>query len=376
MGKKVFILGGAASIWIKEYIKNIHYKEGNEVWIALFEKPPAAYFEEYEKMGVHILDLSEKTGTAGNFYKTAGLIQFALKHRKCFFDHIEIHCPPSSRQADIFAVAAKIIAVKTIVVFWGSDILRINDSQARQIKKIVDIADQINLSTGEMRKAFRHFFGNKYDTKISSANFGSLAFEEIRKAKEGKSKNKLKGGFGLDPDRISVAVGYNGSQKQQHLKVIQALGRMDESSKNRIELMLHVPDCTFSYMDELRAALTASGISYIIMDEMISLERIAELRCAMDIFIHAQVTDALSSTIREYIYAGTDLINPVWIRYDEFDRLGIEYCRYDDFDMLEECLKKLIDGEIRIDSERNSEIIYRNYSWDTVRNEWLDIYVS
>ena len=78
MGKKVFILGGAASIWIKEYIKNIHYKEGNEVWIALFEKPPAAYFEEYEKMGVHILDLSEKTGTAGNFYKTAGLIQFAL----------------------------------------------------------------------------------------------------------------------------------------------------------------------------------------------------------------------------------------------------------------------------------------------------------
>ena len=140
--------------------------------------------------------------------------------------------------------------------------------------------------------------------------------------------------------------------------------------------MLHVPDCTFSYMDELRAALTASGISYIIMDEMISLEQIAKLRCAMDIFIHAQVTDALSSTIREYIYAGTDLINPVWIRYDEFDRLGIEYCRYDDFDMLEECLKKLIDGEIRIDSERNSEIIYRNYSWDTVRNEWMDIYSS
>lgn len=28
MGKKVFILGGTASIWIKEYIKNIRYKEG------------------------------------------------------------------------------------------------------------------------------------------------------------------------------------------------------------------------------------------------------------------------------------------------------------------------------------------------------------
>ena len=129
-----------------------------------------------------------------------------------------------------------------------------------------------------------------------------------------------------------------------------------------------------AYYKELQCALENCGIEYLIIDKKLSLDEIAILRQATDIFIHAQITDAFSATVREVIYSNAILINPNWIHYDEFDAHGVEYLQYSEFCEITQIVENVLNGKISIDIERNAEIVYSHYSWDAVLKDWQRIY--
>lgn len=116
-----------------------------------------------------------------------------------------------------------------------------------------------------------------------------------------------------------------------------------------------------------------SGIDYVIVDQMLPLESIGKLRVATDIFVHAQTTDALSGTIRECIFSEAILINPIWIRYQEYEKLGVDYIEYEQFDLLPEIIDDYLDGKYHIDTKRNAKLVSSVYSWDAVREDWLKV---
>ena len=128
------------------------------------------------------------------------------------------------------------------------------------------------------------------------------------------------------------------------------------------------------YADEVKKAAEECGISFIILEELYDLKNIAKLRVATDIIVHAQTTDALSGSIRECLYAGGVLLNPSWISYEEFDRLGIEYVKYDDFDEIASYIEKLIIGDIGMDIGHNIEALGEAFSWDAVKKDWMMIF--
>ena len=115
-------------------------------------------------------------------------------------------------------------------------------------------------------------------------------------------------------------------------------------------------------------------MKYILLKEMMPLEDVAKLRSATDIMIHGQTTDALSGSIREAVFAGAVLINPEWIKYREFERLGIEYIEYSSFDELSDVLEKIINKEIVINTEKNAELMFSEYSRDSVYEDWMRIF--
>lgn len=372
---KTFIVGGAASVWMREYIKNVHVKLNNDVSLATFEKTSDEFKEAYDAANVKVVALGNNKGLIGKIEKTFKLLLFSFINRNRKFNYLEIHCPPHNFQAFIFYLVAVLLRCRVILVFWGSDILRLNKKKANKLKPILKIADTINLATHEMRNTFVSYYGEEYNKKITMANFGSLAYEEIRKLKECSSKSECKESLGIIPDKLCVAVGYNGNPMQQHLKVLRELYNLDEDVKRQIVLFLHLVDCpNEKYRKEVLCMLESSNIDYIVEERLLSLQEISKLRLATDVFIHAQTTDALSGTIRECFFSETILVNPSWINYSEYDEFGIEYIKYSKFEEVPKILKKILNNRISIDKTKNARIAYNQYSWNAVRKDWAKIF--
>lgn len=366
--KKVFVIGNASSIWVKEYIRNIHLKLGNKVYLTDYTGLSGAERDFYINNGVELVPLTCKTNLEKVFEYTKVFNNFAKKHGS-EIDLIDIQGPAHSFQAKIWARFIKKCNTRAVVTFWGSDILRLPENKSKNMKKTLDCCDLLNIGTLEMHDVLRKHFGNIYDDKCVYIGFGSPAIGEIQECT--LTKTECKSYFGMNPDKISVAVGYNGRRTQQHLNVIETVKTLSNEIKDAIELLLHVgPSTEPEYIQELKNALDGAGISYQLNENMMDLETVAKLRIATDIMVHAQVTDGLSGTVRECVYAGAVLINPTWLKYDKFDQDGVDYIQYKDFDSLANIIEKIITGKLTVDTEKNRKIIYDEFSWHAVERKW------
>lgn len=371
---KVLIIGGAGSIWMCEYIKQIHYTNHDDVTLTSFDILPNNLKQEYSKFNVREENLGKSHGIKGKIIKTANLLKLAFLSRDEKYDIIEIHCPPNNFQTQVFCVATRIIGCRLMLVFWGSDILRIDERKARRLEKLVKNADIINISTQEMKRRFEYFYGKKYENKLRAAKFGSLAFDKISEMKSTLSKKQCKVALGLNPEKTVIAIGYNGRKAQQHKKVLEELENLNKNEKENLILYFHMVECeNKDYHDEVKEMLQALNIEYVMDDCEHTLEEISYIRMATDIFIHAQLTDALSSSIRECLYSEAILINPSWIKYSEYDEIGVEYIEYSDFNEIPQLIRKIIDRQISVSTSKNAKLLWEKYSWEAVRSDWMRI---
>lgn len=372
----IFVIGNANSIWTREYIRNIHVNGENNIYISAYESLSPQAEDELKEMGVKAVRLYSSNKLVDKIKKTIKLCWFCMfKYKKLNIDFIDIQSPPHTVQAKLLFLFLKKTIANVEISFWGSDILRINKEDAERIRPLLSIAQYINVCTDEMLQKFHYFYGNMFDNKLKSAKYGSPAFSEIKKLAENGSVDRCKKQFGLDEKKLVVAVGHNGNEEQQHIAVLEQLKSLDETIKDKIQLIIHLGYGTLgNYMNEVENAAIDSGISFVILDKLLDLKKIAALRVATDIIIHAQTTDALSGSIRECLYAGAILMNPSWITYKEFDENGVQYIRYDDINDISSHLVKIVKGDINIDVKKNTEIMENCFSWDSVRKEWLRIF--
>ena len=373
-----FIIGNASSVWMKEYIKSIHIKNGHKVYLTVYERLNDEYSDEYNKMGVELVVIGKNNGKIEKIKKLVRLINFSIRHSKNErFDIIEIQSPPHNMQAYVISLCLKIMKSKVFLMFWGSDILDISKKEAYYLEKIVKQSDIINRPGVNAYSAFKTYFGNKYKKKFTpySLRFGTLALPYIEKISREMTVKESKCYLGLDHDKISVAIGYNGKNRQQHMKVIEAIKNIDIRYKNKIQLIFHmVGNNDYGYRKSIIDNCQKYGFEFIILDGVLDFEQIAVLRNATDIFIHAQTTDGLSGTIRECLYSGVKVINPEWIPYDELKKIDIDYIEYSNFDDLNNCLIECIDDPLLIDREKNKMLIFDNYSWVSISERWLDTF--
>lgn len=373
---KVFIIGNSNSIWTREYVRNIHAGGKNEIFITAYDPLTAESQQDYEEMGVNVVNLFSKNSLLNKVSKTFNLAKFCLFDCKKYgIDYVDIQSPPHSIQATFLYHFLKNVKADIIIEFWGSDIMRVSSEGAKRMYPLFSISDYVNVSTKEIRDSFKAHYGDEFDSRFVAAKFGSLAFGEIKKLKEIGDKKLCKAQFGLDEKKVTVAVGHNGNKEQQHIAVLNQFKNLKAELKEKVELLIHLGyGLPGGYADEVKKAAEECGISYVVLEELYDLKNIAKLRFATDIIVHAQTTDALSGSIRECLYAGGVLLNPSWISYEEFDRLGIEYVRYDDFDEIASYVERLITGDITVDIEHNIEALGEAFSWDAVKKDWMMIF--
>ena len=364
----VLIIGNANSIWIKEYIKHIHHKLGNTVYLTDYygvSESDALYYEAFNVILIPLFSDSDSV-----LKKGMKMLNFAFKNRN-LIELVDIQSPPHSLQSYLLQSTIKILNCRTIVGFWGSDILRINEKDAKKLKGLLILSDKINIATEHMYAVFQSFYSNQFDSRLSFAKYGSPAFSEIDNCL--KDKQYYKSYFGFDTTKITVSIGNNGKREQNHIRVIEAIKNSDKDCLKTIELVLHLAYGGDSdYFSEIKEVLDSSGIKYSIIDRLIPIEEVAKLRKATDIFINAQVTDGLSGSMRECFYAESLVVNPSWLEYSELDKLGVHYYQYGSFAQLTELFPQIVENkDDPIYTKQNSRIMYGNYSWDAVFSDWM-----
>lgn len=376
--KKILLLGENDSIWTKKCIEHSEITGKYDIYALTQGRSKNDAF--YNENGIKICNLKRHT-LFRNIPKVRGLIfRFdyinyirSLKKKTGNFDVVHIS----------YVIQEKMMAVrylrktskKIVVTFWGSDLLRVSDKKLAKYRKALGAADVIMLSTHEMRNRFASVFGNEFDDKIIGLKFGCEGLEHIDPENKGEAR-KL---FSVPEGKTVVTVGYNGLECQNHIKVAETLKKLDKAQRDRLFILLPVTySLTAEYKNRLTSSFDALGCGYKMIDSFLDEDEVGKLRESTDVFIHAQTTDAFSSSVQEYLYGRKLVFNPEWIRYKEMKDKGIYYKEYHDYDELRQMLSDYLENGLTDEEQQkldqNSRKIWELSSWGSVSEQWNSLY--
>ena len=288
-----------------------------------------------------------------------------LKVKDIRFVHIQY-----VTKIDLFtAFAAKSKRIKRFASFWGSDLLRQEESYLKEEKKYLDKLDYISADSYMMESRYNEVFYNAKN-KLDIIYYGVSLIDYIKKLDS--DIENCKSSFGFPQNKKVIAIGYNAIKQQQHDKVLEALASIE--NKNDYYLVFQMTYGCLSdkdYLPRLLNAIEKSGFEYRIIKDFLSMDDLAKLRIATDIFINAQTTDAFCNSIKEHMYAKTQVISATWLHYPEIDMFPLYLNEFSEFSEIPKLLNQTISNE---KLEWNKKIINEKSTWEACRNKWAEIY--
>lgn len=378
MMSNILLIGENNSIWTRRCIMHSDILKGNDVYV--WDQEPSENDSFYKEHGIKICRI-KRHGIFRNIPKVRGIImridrrQYinALAEKIGGFDvvHISFVSKDKVRMIKHLRKHAK----RIICTFWGSDLFRVSDKQLLKYKKTLELVDNVTLSTPEMKHRFISVFGKDFSKKIIKLHFGNEGLKYI----DCNNTAKAKAEFNVPEGKTVITIGHGGKECHNHIKVINALSKLDRSYKDKLFIQLPVTyGLTPEYRQKLIESLQALGCEYSLIETFLDDKRLGTLRESADVFIHAQPTDAFSASVQEYLYAQKLVFNPVWIPYQELKDKGVFYREYKDFEqlrqMLFDYLANGLSDEVKQRISMNSKIIGDNYSWEAVSDNWHSLY--
>ncbi|MBE6119186.1 MAG: glycosyltransferase family 4 protein [Erysipelotrichaceae bacterium] len=381
--KKILLVGNISSIWLREYICEV--LQNNDFDITLLDMSKEG--NEFSKEEIDFCK-SNSIKVLKNLYnpKTNKLyralqmyfnLRILRKTEK--YDIIHLHFVSVSGLAILKYL--KKDNTLTVASFWGSDILRRDKYYAQKMRKYFKDVDVISLTTEKMKEKFVSFFGDIFKKKIKMVYFGLSSLKYIDNNM--KYKENIKELFNVPQNKVVISIGYNGNEAQQHLKVLKSIRDLEETIKNRIFIVLPMTygNPSTVYLSKVNEELSRYWKNnYCIFDKFLDGNELSKLRIISDIFIHAQVTDAMSASVMEYLYSGNIVLNPSWIEYYEHQKNGVKYIQYSKIEDIKTELSKLVLDTQYIEKwnefKNGNRRVIKRYTWENARKEWLKLYVK
>ena len=376
MREKVAIVANADSFWTQRFIENVSLELAQK--IVLISASNKNYKEYYNNAGIKVIT-TKTNGHHPAFHKLEAIITSintlrAIKKENPDIVHVHYAYPYILKILPYLSND-----IKTIITYWGSDLLRVDDKKLMSFKKAVMKADKLVTMTSDLKTELIRIYGDSVSKKISVIDMGISAFDSIDEKREDIPGAK-KRFVGEDNCKKSVVtIGYNAGKGQQHLKVLSALSKMPQPQKDNLILLLPL---TYQredtdYLDEIMKSVASTQIDAICLANFMDNEQIADLCLCTDIFINAQITDALSSSMLEHIYANSIVINGDWLKYGFLNEMGIDCLTFSRFSDLPDLLRRIIEHELVLkDSRDNAAKLKQHCSWDASRDKWNMLYNS
>ena len=266
---------------------------------------------------------------------------------------------------------------KVVLTYWGSDLLRSNgESRNKNIRKR---ADSIVCVTKKLTQQYLSFYGNNEKDKIKTIGFGVSGYELIDQILDNTIENDFHDAFFLPKGKIYIAVGYNAAKSQQHSRVIESILSLPKNTQSKLHLILQY-SYNYSedreYYEDIERKLSSGAFTWSVIDQFLNDAGSASLKCGIDIFVHAQVTDSLSASMLEYIYCGAVVINGSWLQYPELEMIENKCLSFDDFSTLSLLLDEIVNGYVgrKRPTIADRRALRSFSSWDVVGRHWLEVY--
>ena len=379
---KILILGLICSQWTVHFVEACLLDKRYEVWMVKRKnnREDDKYIKVYQQLGVHFIDciktdIDIKNGKKyKNFLKVfnAQIEQIKLIKKAGPFDLINLHYVDSDDMI-YTPVLKKLTKSKLIFSYWGSDLFRAGDRQLFFRGIFARCADYITFDNKDLQIKFKKVYKWANQVPAEVILFGLPVLDIIKEKYKNQLLPDIRKKWNIPNDKIVVAVGYNGHPQQQHIKILKTIGKMDETDRKRIVLLIQM---TYGGSKEYRRKVLVeakkTGCEYRVICQFLSDDEIADLRIMTDIYINAQTTDAFSGSVCENLFAGTKLLNARWLRYQEFKE---HYFKYWEFNKIEE-IGKLIKTvmEQKADCSGNRELIWQLRSWEFCVPKWERVF--
>ncbi len=374
MEHRVTIVANADSFWTQRYIKNVSLPLGHR--ISLVSASNEKYKEFYAENNISVLTTENKSNKLGhkiNALMTRINTVNAIKNTDP--ELVVVHYAYNYILQVLPLIQRK---TKTIITYWGSDLLRSSTETLLKVKKAVKKADCLVAVTEDVRAKVYEVYGSEAGNKTKIIDMGVSAFSSIDK-KRNKAQESKQVIAGQNAGKTIITIGYNAGRAQQHDKILRQLSTLTENEKNSVYLVLPM---TYQredkkYLDQVDDLLLNIGIDYIILRDFMNDDEIADLCLATDIFINAQITDALSSSMLEHIYAGSVVINGKWLKYSFLEENQIHCYTFENLEdlklVLRQAMNDVSQGKHDL-IENNCRMLNEKLSWETSRKKWEQVY--
>ncbi|MGB3342521.1 MAG: hypothetical protein WBA61_01280 [Aequorivita sp.] len=218
---------------------------------------------------------------------------------------------------------------KIVCSFWGSDLYRNKGAYNNfYVKKALGKATHVTIQTPEMGSDLFRIYGDFLSDKTIYAQFAieTEIYSLIdRYRNDGKSLSEFKKKYNIPNDNFIFTIGYNANKAFGHIDILKELNQLNWSIKKRITCILPL---TYSrgdidYLQRLYDLIKLLDFNVVCFDSFMSHEDIAKFRLITDIQIQMPVSDALSGSVTEILYAGNVVLAGDWLPYGIYKRNDI-----------------------------------------------------
>ena len=377
---RILILGNASSVHIANFIDMVKASHKNAK-ITLFSENAETLYNVSEQLQARYNSACVNVHYGKSVHNFWGKIHPKLGQMwalliNCFYfgfgphyDYCFVHYVGTVES--VLAVWFRRKFTRLTLVFWGSDIMRSGQQMRALQQKAIDKADYAVCDTEHLLSACK----KAYQLQNVSAKCIRLPYQNLYHLEELAPYNQsdFKTKLNLPQEKILVAIGYNRTQAQQHLKVLEALSKLPQEYSDRCVFVLPLTygGTTEKYQAELENALKESKLETCTLRTYLSTEDVARLTDCMDVFINAQTTDALASAVTEHLYSGTIMLHGDWLTYEDL-RNGYYTELFSSFEELSPKMIRIIDtlSTCKEKAKVNCEKIKTMYDYDGICAAW------
>jgi hypothetical protein len=274
---------------------------------------------------------------------------------------------------------------KYIVSFWGSDLMRVSGVFDYYIQnKILKNAQKITTHSIELKEQILTKFGRKLEEKVIITRFPPeeklyrLIDQYLPDVDLLKPSFETK--FNIPEFKDLIVIGHNGSKENNHIHILNQLSRIQDSLKEKYYFLLpftYKNSKDEAYKKEIISILASNNLSGQILDKFLSWEDLALLKLCTKVYIHLPISDALSGSLTESIYAGSNVITGNWLPYSPFKEAGLKYYSINDFPELSKTFELAVSNKVnKVFLNDNQRKIKEYFFPDVCANTWLKAFVD
>ncbi len=377
---KILILGIPGSDFIRDLLDELYNYEEN---ISVYFYNPFGQQEAVCKYTPGILKDNPKLASVFKGSRRSFLVQIFKNYsilkksvRKQKFDVVHVFFLHI-----IYVFFISFIKKNTnrfIVTIFGSDFYR-NKSWIKKLKgKVLKKADLITATNPQTIEDVFKYYKHLDKSKKRVIRFGNNNLSVIDELSDNNGLASVRKTFDLPLDKKVVVVGYSGSMVHQQIEILKQIDKIEPELKKEIILVfpLTYGNQKEHIITEVKNFLADRAFVYRIFNNFLTIQDLAALRLCTDIFISLPLSDQLSRTLKENIYAGSIVITGSWLPYEILEQQGAEYYKINGLEQLPRLLNNIIKNQrkYQINKYQNKQIIEKDSLWSEKIKEWAALY--